>query len=98
MIVSILALVFLFYMSSHIIYRIKEIKTYNKDENDRNYWMFTYDFKVEKKNSIFDRDSDEVINNKNKKDKLIVLLYITHAAIFLYLNYFLAKILFLILN
>ena len=96
MIVSIIALIFSFYMSSYISFKIKEIKTYNKNQNDYNYWMFSYDFKTEKKESIFDKDSLEVIHNNNKKDKLIVLLYITHAAIFLYVNYFLTKVIFLL--
>ncbi len=98
MIVSIFALIILFYLSQYIGNRIKEIKTNNKKENANNFWMFTYDFKTEKKDSIFDRDSNEIINIKRKKNNLVVLLYLTHAAIFIYLNYFLSQLIFLILK
>ena len=98
MIVSIFALLVLFYLAKYIISRILEIKTDNKKENEINFWMFTYDFKKEKKESIFDRDTNDLIHKKRKKNNLIVLLYITHIAIFIYANYFLSQILFIILK
>tara|TARA_B100000029_G_scaffold512481_1_gene609228 strand:+ start:4000 stop:4296 length:297 start_codon:yes stop_codon:yes gene_type:complete len=98
MIVSIFALLVLYYLAKYIVDRIKEIKTDNKYENIDNFWMFTYDFKKEKRESIFDRDSGEIINNKRKKNNLIVLLYLTHVAIFIYANYFLSQILIFILK
>tara|TARA_B100000945_G_C20350644_1_gene582065 strand:+ start:827 stop:1123 length:297 start_codon:yes stop_codon:yes gene_type:complete len=98
MIVSIFALLVLFYLAKFISYRILEIKTDNKKENEINFWMFTYDFKKEKKESIFDRDTNDLIHKKRKKNNLIVLLYITHIAIFIYANYFLSQILFIILK
>tara|TARA_B100000579_G_scaffold142864_1_gene115980 strand:- start:1061 stop:1357 length:297 start_codon:yes stop_codon:yes gene_type:complete len=98
MLVSIFALIILYYLAKYIVVKIKEIKTGNKNENEANFWMFTYDFKTEKKDSIFDKDSNEIINIKRKKNNLIVLLYITHAAIFIYANYFLSKILIFILK
>ena len=98
MIVSIFALLVLFYLAKYISYRILEIKTDNKKENEINFWMFTYDFKKEKKESIFDRDTNDLIHKKRKKNNLIVLLYITHIAIFIYANYFLSQILFIILK
>ena len=49
MIVSIFALLVLFYLAKYISSRILEIKTDNKKENEINFWMFTYDFKKEKK-------------------------------------------------
>ena len=98
MIVSIFALLVLFYLARYISSRILEIKTDNKKENEINFWMFTYDFKKEKKESIFDRDTNELIYKKRKKNNLIVLLYITHIAIFIYANYFLSQILFIILK
>ena len=54
MIISIFALILFYYLSKFITNRIKEIKTNNKKENEQNFWMFTYDFKTEKKDSIFD--------------------------------------------
>ncbi len=98
MIVSIFALLVLYYLAKYIVDRIKEIKTDNKYENIDNFWMFTYDFKKEKRESIFDRDSGEIINNKRKKNNLIVLLYLTYVAIFIYANYFLSQILIFILK
>ncbi len=98
MIVSIFALLVLFYLAKYISSRILEIKTDNKKENEINFWMFTYDFKKEKKESIFDRDTNDLIHKKRKKNNLIVLLYITHIAIFIYANYFLSQILFIILK
>ncbi len=97
MLVSIFALFLLYYLSKYITKKIKEIKTDNKEENQYNYWMFTYDFKEKKKDSIFDKESDEMINIKKKKNNLIVLLYITHAAIFIYVNYFISKMLIMII-
>ena len=98
MIVSIFALLVLFYLAKYISSRILEIKTDNKKENEINFWIFSYDFKKEKKESIFDRDTNELIYKKRKKNNLIVLLYITHIAIFIYANYFLSQILFIILK
>ena len=49
MIVSIIALFVFYYLSKYISEKIKEIKIDNKYENSINYWMFTYDFKKEKK-------------------------------------------------
>tara|TARA_B100001029_G_C14992029_1_gene412618 strand:+ start:149 stop:442 length:294 start_codon:yes stop_codon:yes gene_type:complete len=97
MIVSILALFILYYLAKHISNKIISIKTDNEHENENNFWMFTYDFKVKKKESIFDRDSEEVIANRRTKNNLIVLLYLTHAALFIYVNYFVVKLLLLIL-
>tara|TARA_Y100001970_G_scaffold291468_1_gene428703 strand:+ start:1898 stop:2194 length:297 start_codon:yes stop_codon:yes gene_type:complete len=98
MLVSIFALFILFYLAKNISIKIKEIKTENEDENQTNFWMFTYDFKKKKRDSIFERDSVEVINTKKKKNDLIVLLYLTHIAIFIYGNYFLSKVLMIILK
>ena len=98
MVKSVFLLIVLYYVAKHLCIKIKEIKIDNKYENSINYWMFTYDFKKEKKDSIFDRDSIKTINNKRKKNNLIVLLYITHIAIFIYVNYFVSQILIFILK
>ena len=97
MIVSIFGIIILYYIAQFITRRVKEIKT-NKNENETNFWMFTYDFKEEKKDSIFDKESNEILNTKRKKNNLIVLLYITHIAIFCYVNYFISQVLILILG
>ena len=98
MVVSIFALIILYYLAKYIVSKIKEIKTGIKEENETNFWMFTYDFKPERKDSIFDRESTNKLNKKKTKNDLIVLLYITHVAIFIYANYFLSQILKLILK
>ena len=72
MLISIFALILFYYLSQFISNRIKEIKTNNNKENQQNFWMFTYDFKKEKKESIFDRDTIEMIHLKNKINKLII--------------------------
>ena len=56
-------------LANYIIIHLKAIRTDRERDNDQNYWMFTYDFKVEKKNSIFDRDSKELVIQKRKKNK-----------------------------
>ena len=98
MITTILALIILTALAKYIIKNIKTIKIEDKEYNNDNFWMFTYDFKMKKKDSIFDKESSEIINKKRTKNKLIVLLYINTAAIFIYVNHFFAKILMLILD
>ena len=98
MITTILALIILTLLAKYIIKNIKTIKIEDKEYNNDNFWMFTYDFKMKKKESIFDKESSEIINKKRTKNKLIVLLYINTAAIFIYVNHFFAKILMLILD
>ena len=98
MITTILALIILTLLAKYIIKNIKTIKIEDKEYNNDNFWMFTYDFKMKKKDSIFDKESSEIINKKRTKNKLIVLLYINTAAIFIYVNHFFAKILMLILD
>ena len=98
MIVSIFALLVFYYLSKYISNKIIEIKTDNKKENDTNFWMFTYDFKEKKRDSIFDRESENIIKEKNKKNKLIVILYFVTVLIFIYAMYFFTKLIFLILN
>ena len=64
MLVSIFALIILYYLAKYIVVKIKEIKTGNKNENEANFWMFTYDFKTEKKDSIFDINIKQFLHKK----------------------------------
>ena len=80
MITTILALIILTSLAKYIVKNIKTIKIEDKEYNNDNFWMFTYDFKMKKKESIFDKESSEIINKKRTKNKLIVLLYINTAA------------------
>ena len=78
--------------------QLKPIRTHKETDNDENYWMFTYDFKEKKKDSIFDREPEDIIREKNKKNKLIVILYLLSALIFIYAMFFFTKLIYLILN
>ena len=98
MIKAILILTCLCFLANYIILHIKAISTDKEIENDQNFWMFTYDFKEKKRDSIFDRESETIIKEKNKKNKLIVILYFVTVLIFVYAMYFFTKLIFLILN
>ena len=94
----ILILICLCILANYIILHIKAISTDKEIENDQNFWMFTYDFKEKKRESIFDKEPDNIIKEKNKKNKLIVMLYFVTVLIFIYSMYFFTKLIFLILN
>ena len=98
MILSIFALLFFYYLSKYIILKIKEIRIDAKNDNKEHYWMFTYDFKEKKKESIFDKEPEDIIREKNKKNKLIVILYLLSALIFIYAMFFFTKLIYFILN
>ena len=85
-------------LANYIILHLKAIRTDKETDNDENYWMFTYDFKEKKKDSIFDREPEDIIRDKNKKNKLIVILYLLSALIFIYTMFFFTKLIYLILN
>ena len=85
-------------LANYINLHLKSIRTDKDTDNDQNYWMFTYDFKEKKKNSIFDREPEDIIREKNKKNKLIVMLYLLSALIFIYTMFFFTKLIYLILN
>lgn len=98
MITTILALIILTALAKYIIKNIKTIKIEDKEYNNDNFWMFTYDFKDIKKESIFDKDSEETLKIRSKKNKLILLLYISIILGFFFVNSLLAQILLLILD
>ena len=85
-------------LANYIIHHLKAIRTDKETDNDENYWMFTYDFKEKKKDSIFDREPEDIIREKNKKNKLIVILSLLSALIFIYAMFFFTKLIYLILN
>ena len=62
------------------------------------YQMQAGDFKETKKNSIFDKVSDELINIRAKKNKLILILYLSVILGFILVNSLVAQILILILG
>ena len=85
-------------LANYIILHLKAIRTDKETDNDQNYWMFTYDFKEKKKDSIFDREPEDIIREKNKKNKLIVILYLLSALIFIYTMFFFTQLIYFILN
>ncbi len=93
MIKSVFLLIVLYYVAKYLCIKIKAIKIDKNQENDSNFWMLTYDFKTIKKDSIFDIDSQEFSKKKRNKNKLIILLYLTTAAIFVILNLFVSQLL-----
>jgi len=93
MIKSIFLLIILYYVAKYLSIKIKAIKINKNQENDTNFWMLTYDFKSIKKDSIFDIDSQEFMRKKREKNKLIILLYLTTAAIFVIINLFVSQLL-----
>ena len=98
MIKILVILICLCILANYIILHLKAIRTDKETDNDENYWMFTYDFKEKKKDSIFDREPEDIIREKNKKNKLIVMLYLLSALIFIYTMFFFTKLIYLILN
>ena len=98
MIKILVILICLCILANYIILHLKAIRTDKETDNDENYWMFTYDFKEKKKDSIFDREPEDIVREKNKKNKLIVILYLLSALIFIYAMFFFTKLIYLILN
>mgnify|MGYP001388553330 FL=1 len=98
MIKTIFILCLLYLIIEFIVTKLKKIKTDNKKENKENFWMLTYDFKDIKKDSIFDRDTKNVLDKREKKNNLILLLYLSIIAAFFLVNSLVAQILSLILK
>ena len=98
MIKIIFILILLYYLIKYVISHLRTLKTDNDRENDVNYWMFTYDFKEKKKDSIFDKDSEEARNARSKKNKLILILYLSVILAFFFVNSLVAHILLLVLK
>ena len=87
-----------YFIAHHIIKNLRHLRTGEPEENNSNYWMFTYDFKETKKSSIFDRDSTEILEKRKIKNKLIILLYLTVVILFIYSNLFFTQLLLFILE
>ena len=96
MIKTIFILCLLYLIIEFIVTKLKKIKTDNKKENKENFWLLTYDFKDIKKDSIFDRDTKNVLDKREKKNNLILLLYLSIIAAFFLVNSLVAQILSLI--
>jgi len=62
---------------------IKKIRTGDPNENNQNYWMFSYDFKSPNKN--WEPENKELLKRKRAKNFLILILYLNVFGIFLLL-------------
>lgn len=89
----IILLIFWKYLKDNIIY----YKTDDPRENTRSYWMFSYDFKPNKKED-FKPDKIEVIKKRRFRNSLVFLLYIDALLIFLFLNSWVSQLLILLTN
>ena len=98
MIKSIFVLIILYYSGKYIINHLKTLKADYNEENDTNFWMFTYDFKHKKKDSIFDKPTQIEIKQRYEKNKLILILYAIVILGFYFLNSFISQMLIYILN
>ena len=83
MITNILLLIFLTLTWSFLVSYIKNIKISN--HNNQTSWMFSYDFKAEKKKDYQPVDL-RLLKKKRFKNKLIFVLYINVVLIFLVIN------------
>ena len=76
---------------------IKTIRTGDPNETDLTYWMFSYDFKSQKKKDWVPEDR-KLLKRKRARNFLVFILYIIAFSIFLLLNSFTAHLLDVIVN
>ena len=62
---------------------IKKIRTGDPNENNQNYWMFSYDFKSP--NKSWEPENKELLKRKRTRNFLILILYLNVFGIFLLL-------------
>ena len=80
-------------------YLINYYKTVDPNENNQNYWMFSYDFKDDKAfKKYWDKDIQSLNQRKRIRNKLIFLLYIDTLILFLLSNLIVAKMMIFISN
>ena len=98
MLKTLIIITIFYFIANYIIKNLRHLRTGEPNENNTNYWMFTYDFKETKKKSIFDRASTEILEKRKTKNELIILLYLTVVILFIYSNLFFTQILLFILE
>ena len=76
---------------------IKKIRTGDPNENNKNYWMMSSDFKSNKKKD-FVPEEIELRKRKRSRNNLIFLLYINVFLIFITFNNFMAHFLRIIVS
>ena len=78
---------------------INYYKTGDPNENNQNYWMFSYDFKDNKYEEMYWDKNVQLLNKKKRiRNKLIFLLYIDTIIIFILANSLVAKMMIFIFN
>ena len=78
---------------------INYYKTGDPNENNQNYWLFSYDFKDNKEHKKYWNKDVQLLNQKKRiRNKLIFLLYVNTLILFLLTNLITAKMMILIFN
>ncbi|MEC7168942.1 MAG: hypothetical protein VXV90_00745 [Pseudomonadota bacterium] len=90
-----LILIILFFLWKYLKEYIIYFKTGDPKENTSTYWMFSYDFKSDKKED-FKPDSLKIIKKRRFVNSLVLLLYIDILLIFLFLNSWISQLLILL--
>tara|TARA_Y100000768_G_C23477712_1_gene451045 strand:+ start:126 stop:419 length:294 start_codon:yes stop_codon:yes gene_type:complete len=93
----ILLLIICLIIWKYLVDYIKFIRTGDPNENNENYWKFSYDFKPTKKTD-FSPDNPEFLRKKRFRNRLVFLLYIDVLIIFLLANNLASHILEMIVN
>ena len=75
---------------------INYYKTGDPNENNQNYWMFSYDFKSPNKDWV--PENKNLLAKKRARNFLVFILYLNAFGIFLLLNSFTAHLLNFIVN
>ena len=92
---TILFLIIWYYLRDSINY----LKSGDPKENDKNYWMFSYDFKDEKEHKMYwDSKTQKMNEIKRMRNKLIFLLYLDTIVLFMLANSLAAKMMIIIFN
>ena len=97
MLTAFLLLIIFSIINSYLSNYIRNIRTGDPNENSKNYWMMSYDFKSNKK-ADFVPENAELRKRKRSRNNLIFVLYINVFLIFIIFNSFLAHFLEIILN
>ena len=78
---------------------INHYKTGDPNENNQNYWMFSYDFRDNKDHKKYwDKDIQILNERKRIRNKLIFLLYVDTLILFILTNLIAAKMMIFIFD
>ena len=97
MLTAFLLLIIFSIINSYLSNYIRNIRTDDPNENNENYWMMSYDFKLSKGTDFVPEDA-KLRKRKRYRNNLIFILYLNVFLIFIIFNSFLAHILETIIN